>query len=89
MSMRKRTYPRDILNRLMWEEGKSLSDADLIIVHRGAPSDRLHISGKDVMSIGHMFFDTDDASIPFHRIIEIWYRGEKLFDKKEMGKTKR
>jgi uncharacterized protein (UPF0248 family) len=81
-------FPRDVLNRLMWEEGKSLSDAEVVILHRGAPNDRMRIPGKDVVSIGHMFFDTRDASIPFHRILEIWYRGERVFEKKERRKTK-
>jgi len=86
--MRKRSFPRDVLNRLKWEEGKSLLDAEIIIVHRGAPDNRLRIPGKDVVSIGHMFFDTPDASIPFHRVLEIWHRGEKIFDKQEIRKTK-
>lgn len=75
-------FPRDVLNRLRWEEGRSLDDADIVITHRGAPDDQLRIQGKDVVSIGHMFIYTADASIPFHRVLEIWYRGEKIFDKR-------
>lgn len=87
--MRKRSFPRDVLNRLKWEDGKSLLDAEIVILHRGACEDRLRIPGKDVTAIGHIFFETTDATIPFHRVLEIWYRGEKLFDRKEVGKTKR
>jgi uncharacterized protein (UPF0248 family) len=86
--MAERSFPRDVLNRLKWEEGGSLADATIVIVHRGAPEDRMRISGRDVLSIGHMFFDTADASIPFHRVLEIWYRGEKIFDREESRKRK-
>ena len=76
------------MNRLKWEEGGSLQGAEIVIIHRGAPDNRLRISGKDVTSIGHMFFDTINASIPFHRVLEIWYHGDKIFDKKKFGKLK-
>jgi len=79
--MSRRRYPRDVLNRLKWENGLSLQDAEIVIIHRGAPGDRMKIPGKDVVSIGHMFFETPEASIPLHRVTEIWYRGEKIFDK--------
>ena len=86
--MRRKSFPRDILNRLKWEEGVPLKDAEIVILHRGAPNDRQRIIGKDVISIGHMFFDTPDASIPFHRVLEIWHRGSKLFDREDFRKTK-
>jgi len=85
--MSKPSFPRDVLNRLKWDVG-SLADATIVIVHRGAPDDRMRIPGGDVVSIGHMFFDTADASIPFHRVLEIWHRGEKIFDKEETRKRK-
>jgi uncharacterized protein (UPF0248 family) len=81
--MSNRRYPRDVLNRLKWEEGGSLKDAEIVIVHRGVPKDRMRIPGGEIVSIGQMFFKTSDASIPFHRITEIWHRGEKIFDKDE------
>lgn len=83
----KTDYPRDILNRLKWEEGQSLDHAEIIILHRGAPGDRRTISGKEILSIGQLFFETSETSIPFHRILEIIYRGEKIF-KKEPKKSK-
>jgi uncharacterized protein (UPF0248 family) len=85
--MSRRRYPRDILNQLRWEEGSSLLDAEIVIIHRGVPGDRMRISGKDVVSIGHMFFETSEASIPLHRVTEIWYHGEKIFDKNELRKS--
>ena len=80
--MPKSNYPRDVLNRLKWEKGYSLEDAEITIVHRGAPDDRRTISGREVIKIGHTFFETTETSIPFHRVLEIKYNGETLFEKK-------
>ena len=85
--MSRRRYPRDVLNRLKWEKGLSLQDAEIVIIHRGAPGDRMKIPGKEVVSIGHMFFETPSTSIPLHRVTEIWHRGEKIFDKNERRKS--
>lgn len=82
-----RRYPRDILNRLKWENGSSLQDSEIVIIHRGAPGDCIIIPGRDIISIGHMFFETPDATIPLHRVIEIWYRGEKIFDRNDRRKS--
>jgi uncharacterized protein (UPF0248 family) len=49
----------------------------------------LMIPGKDVGYVGHMFFEIPGASIPLHRVTEIWYRGEKIFDKDERKKSNR
>jgi len=45
---------------------------------------------EQIISIGHLFFETTEAVIPFHRILEIWYDGKKVFDiesvrNKELG----
>jgi len=47
----------------------------------------MKIPGKEVVSIGHMFFETPSTSIPLHRVTEIWHRGEKIFDKNERRKS--
>jgi hypothetical protein len=85
-AMKKGTYPRDVLNRLKWEEGNDIKNAKIVILHRGAPDNRMAIPGKDIISIGHMFFDTPETSIPFHRILEIWYNGRKIFEKAKENK---
>ena len=74
-------FPREVLNRLRWTEGESLDDAVIWYVHRGAPGDNLRISGRSVRSLGRVFFETADASIPYHRVLRIDYRGETLFEK--------
>ena len=72
-------YPREVLNRLRWKEGESLSEATIWYIHRGAPGDVLRLSGKDIVSLGRGFFDTAEATIPYHRIVKIDYRGDTLF----------
>lgn len=74
-------FPRDVLNRIKWSSGSSLSRAEVVILHRGALGDRKKILGDQIISIGHLFFETKDATIPFHRILEIWYDGKQIFDK--------
>ncbi len=74
-------YPRDVLNKLRWTEGESLADAVIWYIHRGAPGDVLKIAGDRISSLGRGFFETDDATIPYHRILRIDYRGRTLFEK--------
>jgi uncharacterized protein (UPF0248 family) len=74
--------PKDILNRLKWKEGESLSDATIFYVSRGSPDDSASASGSDVKSIESFGFELESGSyIPYHRIYKIEYRGEIIFDK--------
>lgn len=72
-------YPREVLNRLRWTEGESLADAVIWYIHRGAPGDVRRIRGDAITNLGRGFFDTDEATIPYHRIVRIDYRGRTLF----------
>ena len=72
-------YPREVLNRLRWKEGESLRDAIIWYVHRGAPEDVRRISGEDIVALGKGFFDTREATIPYHRILKIEHKGMVLF----------
>lgn len=74
-------YPKEVLNRLKWTEGDSLNDAVIWYIHRGAPGDYLRISGGSIRALGRGFFETEDAMIPYHRILRIDYRGRTLFEK--------
>lgn len=79
-------YPREVLNRLRWTEGVSLKDAVIWYIHRGAPGDVLRITGDRLRSLGRGFFETDEAMIPYHRILRIDYHGRTLFEKDERAK---
>jgi uncharacterized protein (UPF0248 family) len=76
-------YPREILNRLKWTVGESLDEATIWYLHRGAPRDRLSLSGSTITSMDKGFFETDEAVIPYHRILRIEYRGKIVFDKEK------
>ncbi len=80
-------YPRQVLNRLRWTEGESLDDAVIWYVHRGAPGDVLRISGREIRALGRSFFDTDEAVIPYHRILRIDSKEETLFEKDSRAKS--
>lgn len=79
-------YPREVLNRLRWTEGESLREAVVWYVHRGAPGNVKKIAGASIISLGRGFFDTDEATIPYHRILRIDYRGRILFEKGESAR---
>ncbi len=72
-------YPKDVLNRLKWTKGESLNDATVWYVHRGAPGDLMEISGSAIRALDKGFFETEDATIPYHRIVRIDYRGTNIF----------
>ena len=74
-------FPREELNRLKWTDGESLDEAIVWYIHRGAPGDFMRISGSQIRSLGRSFFETEDSSIPYHRILRIDYRGRTLFEK--------
>jgi uncharacterized protein (UPF0248 family) len=80
-------YPREVLNRLRWKEGESLADAVIWYVHRGVPGDIKRISGGSIVSLGKGFFDTEEATIPYHRIVRIDCRGKTLFVKNESARS--
>jgi uncharacterized protein (UPF0248 family) len=79
-------FPRDVLNRLKWTDGESLDDAVIWYIHRGAPGDNVKIRGSALKELGRVFFETDEASIPYHRVLRIDYRGETLFEKDARAK---
>jgi uncharacterized protein (UPF0248 family) len=79
-------YPREVLNRLRWTEGESLREAVVWYVHRGAPGDVKKIAGASIISLGRGFFETDEATIPYHRVLRIDCRGTTLFKKNESAR---
>jgi uncharacterized protein (UPF0248 family) len=72
-----KTALRDILNEIKWT--KDLEKVEIWYVHRGAPNDTKILSGKDIVTIGKSFFDTANASIPYHRIFKIVYEEKIVF----------
>ena len=76
--------PREKLNEIKWT--KDLKKAEIWYIHRGAPNNTKKISGVDIVNIGKSFFDTENASIPYHRIIKIFYENEIIFIRNKLKK---
>ncbi|MCE5296390.1 MAG: RNA repair domain-containing protein [Euryarchaeota archaeon] len=73
-------FPREVLNELKWRYD-SLDEAEITYVHRGAPGDIMTIKGAAIVALGRSFFDTGDATIPYHRIVRIIWKGTLVFGK--------
>jgi uncharacterized protein (UPF0248 family) len=77
--------PRDVLNRLKWDS-KNIGAAKVTILHRGAPSDRKVIGGKDIIGLGKGFMSVvspeGEAEIPYHRILLIEVGGQVKYRKR-------
>lgn len=73
--------PRDVLNKLKWHPDFDLNEAEITIIHRGAPRDRLVIQGEDVIELGSGFMKVNrkdkEVKIPYHRIVKI-VSGDKV-----------
>jgi uncharacterized protein (UPF0248 family) len=74
-----------VLNRLKWA-GK-LSQAELVIVHRGAPGDRKTIPGSQIEEVKKSYFSVGSKVIPNHRILEVRVKGRIVW--KRMDKRMR
>jgi uncharacterized protein (UPF0248 family) len=72
-------YVRDILNKIKWT--KDLKKVTIWYIHRGALQNLKIISGGDIISIGRSFLETTTATIPYHRIIKVFYGDEVLFNR--------
>lgn len=73
--------PRDVLNRLKWKAGESLSDAIIYYVSRGSPGDSATVSGDEIKEIGAFGLELESGSvIPYHRVYRIDYRDATIFD---------
>ncbi|MCU0859390.1 MAG: DUF504 domain-containing protein [Thermoplasmata archaeon] len=75
-------YPRDVLNMIRWSEEGGLAGTTVWYVHRGAPDDRAKVDGAAICQLGSLFFETADASIPYHRVLRIDHKGRTLFERK-------
>jgi uncharacterized protein (UPF0248 family) len=76
----------ETLNRLKWT-GK-LDRCEITVLHRGAPGDRMVISGRDLTAVRKSCFYYRKGSsgrevlIPLHRVMEIRSGGEKIWERK-------
>lgn len=74
-----RSTAREVLNELKWRLNKDFGKVEVHYVHRGAPGDMMVLKGTEIMSLDQLFFHTETATIPYHRIFLITYESEEVF----------
>lgn len=78
--------PRDVLNKLKWHPDMDLDKARVTIRHRGAPGDKLEISGENIRNLGSGFMrikrEDKIVRIPYHRILKIESSGKTIWSAK-------
>jgi uncharacterized protein len=77
---------REVLNELKWREDRDFSKVHIYYVHRGAPGDTMELDGGAITTLDQLFFHTDEADIPYHRIFKITYDGKTVFYRKNAKK---
>ena len=73
--------PRDVLNKIKWDNNYDFNFIQIWYVHRGVPNNTKIINGKDVLEIQKTFIKTVSAMIPMHRIFKIKYNEKTLFER--------
>lgn len=73
---------RETLNELRWRKGLDMSRAEIWVADRTRPEGGRVLSGAEVVSLGHRYFTTARATIPFYKILRITYEGRVLFERR-------
>jgi uncharacterized protein (UPF0248 family) len=78
---------RETLNELRWRTGLHLSRAQIWIADRTRPEGGRILSGAEIVDLGHRYFTTARATIPFYKILKITYGDRVLFERHESRKS--
>ena len=70
---------REVLNELKWREDRDFGLVKVYIIHRGNPGDSKLLVGDEIHGLDQLFFQTEETSIPFHRIYKITYDEETVY----------
>jgi uncharacterized protein (UPF0248 family) len=66
---------KNILNKLRWDSRENPENYLITYRHRGAPDDMKKILASQIIKLGKSYFvlseDSDETTIPFHRILQI------------------
>jgi uncharacterized protein (UPF0248 family) len=66
---------KNILNRLRWVSSEKTNEYLITYRHRGAPGDVKQVKASEILILGKSYFtlpsESDEVTIPFHRILEI------------------
>lgn len=75
------TNPRELLNKLKWQNDFDLDHCEIWYVHRGAPDDTKIITGRDIVKLDKSFINTKTTMIPYHRVYKIVYKKNVIFER--------
>lgn len=72
---------KDALARLRWKERvDDWNEVEVVIRHRGARRDEKSVTGERITHLGASFFEIDgETSIPYHRILRIFWRRSPVY----------
>ena len=67
---------RNILNKLRWDSSEDAEKYLITYRHRGEPDDKKRVKASEISNLGKSYFTLpsesgEEATIPFHRILEI------------------
>lgn len=74
---------REVLNELKWRKGYDLSRAEIWVADRTRPEGGRVLSGAEIVQLGHRYFMTAWATVPFYKIVKITYEDRVLFERPE------
>lgn len=74
---------REVLNELKWRKGYDLSQAEIWVADRTRPEGGRVLSGAEIAHLGHRYFMTARATIPYYKIAKITYGARILFKRAE------
>ena len=76
---------RELLLRFYHDQEFRFDEVTICYVDRGAPKDTSCVSGKRIKTLGPGFIeiesDTGTTSIPYHRLLQICYKGIPVWEK--------
>lgn len=73
---------RETLNELKWRKGFDLARAEIWIADRTRLGGGRVLSGTEIVGLGHRYFTTTHATIPFYKILRIEYEGRVLYKRR-------
>ena len=72
---------REVLNELRWRSGRDLGRAEIWVADRARAGGARVLLGAEIRDLGHRYFSTARATIPYYKILKILYDGKVLFER--------
>jgi uncharacterized protein (UPF0248 family) len=72
---------RELLNKMKWHAKYQFDNVQIWYVSRGCPGDTDSVRGADIIDLKPTVFQTEEKTIPYHRILRIEYAGTTVFER--------